>query len=517
VWTVNGKRVTSLTFQGSHYQAAAAWSPDGQWLAGGNNTGQVHLWKTEGFKAGPVIEVDDLAINCIAWSADSLMFATGHSGSNKIRIWNSDGTVERELKTANAQVHCVAWSPRGNKLVSSGTQVKVHDLEDDSRSVVPTHNGGVIFGVCWHPDGNRFASVDEQRQIRLWKQDGALLRAAPSYPDLSHSSVKWSHDGEFVASTSDGQRGIWLWNARGVSQAIIKGGRPIAWHPTKCQIAGRDGNDLQLWDSQGKLLSTAVQTNSSPWSVAWSPDGKLLAVGDQFGLVEIWEPGRKRLATWQGHESGMISDIAWSPDGNALVTGSADSTARFWKRDGTPGIVMKQPGQCRSVAWNPTGDRIAVSSDTTGIWNLDGTSGPALKGLSNGYSVDWSPDGKRLVTGSYDRTVRLWSDEGLPQSVLREHDCIVHSVDWSPTGSHFASAADDGTTIVWDVQTTEPLWVGVQLGERETATFSAAGQVLDGDPDVLEEHFVYLVENEDGQQELLKPSEFQERINPSRR
>jgi WD40 repeat protein len=294
----------------------------------------------------------------------------------------------------------------------------------------------------------------------------------------------------------------------------FKGGAPIAWHRTRLRLVSNSKSGFQFWDGHGKRLSTAIQPDASTWSIAWSPDGEQLAFGHQNdGLVEIWEPGGKRLMTLKGPE-GTIGDIAWSPNGNTLAIRNGDRTAQFWDPDGTPGPVI--PSLTLSLAWHPTSTRLAVAGDNasgSAIWNLDGTRGPELKGQRGvDFSVDWSPDGKRLVTGSSDRTVRLWSDEGTPQAVLREHDAEIWAVDWSPTGTFIASAADDGTVIVWDAETTEPVWVGVQLRSRESATFSAAGQVLDGDPDVLEEHFVYIVENEDGRQELLKPSEFRRRI-----
>ncbi|NQV22751.1 MAG: protein kinase, partial [Rhodopirellula sp.] len=513
---VAGQRTRSLP---ANHVRAIAWSPDGETLAEGDFDGTVRLWSSKGedFVAGPVVESTE-RIGCIAWSPDSQHFATGHHSAT-IRLWNKDGTPFDTIETEEPQTNSLTWSPAGDVLVSGGNRVAIHHLDDPVRSqVLPPSATPSI--VCWHPEGKRFACVDGRRSISIWRPDGVQLKRATGHMDLGDKKQPmWSRDGQFLAASGDALNQTRVWSVDGQSTTVIAGGFPIAWHPHENKIIARgDQWGFQEWDSQGKSLGTLIPSRDfASSSVAWSPDGKQIAVGhDNSGVIEIWEPRGKRVADLKLPEPQRIHCIDWKRDGTALVNGGR--SAWIWEPVRTHEPVKQLEGTgFYSIKWSAAGDRLAATPGNSGIWSLDGNRGPEFEGPRGGdYSVDWNPDGKRLVTGSSDRTVRIWSDEGISQAVLRGHQSVVWNVDWSPTGSHIVSGASDATVIVWDPETNEAVWVGVQLGTGDSATFSAAGKVLDGSPELIEEHFVYIVENEDGQQELLKPSEFQKRVQSER-
>lgn len=508
IFSLTGRKLKSLP---AHVVRVVAWSLDGDTLAGGDANGKVQLWDTNDFTRGPVVE-SPAEVRCISWSPDSQQFATGDTAGN-IQLWHRDGTPARSLESAsNYASNSLAWSPRGNKLVSSGVRIKVHNLDDDSKSVIspPSYDHGNIRDLSWHPDGTRFASVDDQRSIGFWDSDGTPLEATVGNHGTA-KQVSWCHDGQLLASSNDGNQQVRLWARNGTAQTVVKGRAPFAWHPHELHIATyKNDGSFQQWDGHGKHVGTIVPARAfGSWSAAWSPDGERFAVGhSDNGIIEVWEPGIKRLAELKSELAQQIGSIDWNSDSRSLAS-TSQGILQIWNADRVSPLKTKLAGTGYCVAWNAAGDRIAASGSNTLIVTPDGTKVGELIGLH--YGVDWSPDGSRLVTANHDGSVNLWSSQAFPQGTLKSHDDIVDAVAWNPTGSLVASGSRDSTVIVWDAETQQAVWVGVQLGTGDSATFSVAGEVLDGTADVVEEHFVYIVENEDGSRELLHHSEFLKR------
>jgi hypothetical protein len=90
---------------------------------------------------------------------------------------------------------------------------------------------------------------------------------------------------------------------------------------------------------------------------------------------------------------------------------------------------------------------------------------------------------------------------------------MAYCVSWNPVKAQIAASYSDGTVFVWDAHTGEPVWLAVVFDAgAKAAVFSAAGELLHGDPADLEPSFLYIVDDASGKREFLKPSEFRKRI-----
>jgi hypothetical protein len=144
------------------------------------------------------------------------------------------------------------------------------------------------------------------------------------------------------------------------------------------------------------------------------------------------------------------------------------------------------------VAWSPDGTRIVSGSDdkTVKVWDPEKRQEVrTLTGhMSRVTSVAWSPDGTRIVSGSDDKTVKVW-DSATGQEVLslEGHTGSVYSVAWSPDGKRIVSGSYDYTLKVWDLSTRAHRVVGEHVPDSRvlsvwrdvrTAVFAAPDKVV---------------------------------------
>lgn len=214
-------------------------------------------------------------------------------------------------------------------------------------------------------------------------------------------------------------------------------------------------------------------------SLAWSPDGSLLATGSKTGSVCVLEVATgtpKAVLQVEGHRS-WVESIAWSPDGLKLYTSSTDFTRRLWLRlwDVATGDMLHEQTEinaCR-VAWSRDTSLVAIGSHST-VTVRDTKTGSEVCALSHAdYREDpvfvaevrdtcvaWSPDCSMLATvyvnQEFDEPtiVRVWDiATGTTRFAVQGPDTGALAAAWSPDGHLLAVGSVGGVVMVWPVAT----------------------------------------------------------------
>ena len=266
-------------------------------------------------------------------------------------------------------------------------------------------------------------------------------------------NVVYSEDGEWVASASvDGT--IRVWNPR-------------------------VGHEVMRFESHTLHFS----------NLAFSPDGKTLAIGQWNGTVSIYPSGPSPpfgLPELKGH-TGPVTSVAFHPNLPILATASTDGNLRVWSLEtDTPAQIkhdlLNHNVPLTSVVFSPDGRKLAVGrwarSPGTTLVVLERRGGHVIgeplgvtyeisdqlqldRHWESVMSVAFSPDGQTLAAGGAEGAVHLWAinSEGDIQSiprVLPRHKDSVFKVVFSPDGKTLASGSDDGTVLLWDLELVSP-------------------------------------------------------------
>lgn len=204
-----------------------------------------------------------------------------------------------------------------------------------------------------------------------------------------------------------------------------------------------------------------IDTVTDIVSVAFSPDGAMLATGERDGLIRVWDlvSGEEHLSL--GGHTRQVNDVTFSPDGHYIASASDDNTIRVWEaRDGYPLHVLTGHVQpARAVAFSPDSSvLLSGGQDFTLIaWNHK--AGALISKRSAGGKINdiqYFPNGQWVALAEESGRVELYDLlENQSKAQLTGLAAPTLSVSIHPGGEWVAGADGNGKTMVWDLAKTE--------------------------------------------------------------
>jgi WD40 repeat protein len=235
--------------------------------------------------------------------------------------------------------------------------------------------------------------------------------------------------------------------------------------PDQCRGAPAGGAEKVGFAPAIPQVAHRLAHESSVYSVAFSPDGKVLAAGTAEGSIHLWstETG-KHLHNFHAHEQ-VVKALAFTADGKRLVSGGLDRTVRLWEV--ATRSELRRFGPCSGgvvrLALSPDSRQVAAAEllTTIHLWELD--TGREVDRFSVPGSLSlltYAPDGSMLLAGGSDsdihvlpRSKRRPSFEALEPRTTEDRTGKFWSATYTPDGTQICGGRNDGRIFVWDART----------------------------------------------------------------
>jgi WD40 repeat protein len=440
VWDTKSPTATAADTTFADQIRALAFSPDGRTLAAGTDDGAVRLWDTAADPrslrlltslTGPTDSVLGLA-----FTPDGRTLA-GAGADAVVGLWSVSGAPDRNLpEIRNAAVFAssrrlatagrdrtpLLWKTEGGDFAP----VLAAPLPKPPPPGLPQRSGTTqTYGMTVGADGRALAAPAADGPPTVWDLGSYRARTLPGSHQRRIRAVAFSPDGAFLVTASGSPAGeLDLWDAKtlqpvrpspsarsGAVNAVALSPSP----PGRDAVVATGGGDgiAAVSDLHGSPPHVLPAEAGKPvLALAFSPDGTMLAGGNENGAVQLWTTGSRR-PTWTPSpleapaEPGRpVTAVSFSGDGTTLASASADGLVRLWDL-GSGRLTATLSGRAgtTSAAFPPDGDsRILATADQ------DGT--PVL------WKTDPSQVARRLCAGPPLLTSAEWS-EHLPNEPHR--------------------------------------------------------------------------------------------------
>lgn len=339
-------------------------------------------------------------------------------------LFKKDVLTERWKISLEEHIIDLAWSRDDRYLAAATVDGHVFLIDCDDRSASIKKVGGHSLGansISWRNDGQQFASAGQDGKVRVWSAE----------------------TGELLHTIETGSN----WVAK------------AAYHPRLPLVAIATGRTLKCWDETAGIVYESSDHASTIADASWNPDGSFVAVAAYNG-VTLHDPFNHALPR-KFHWKGSSLLLAWSPDAKYIATGEQDSTVHFWfVESGTDAQMWGFATKVMEISWHSSGRWLATGGgNEICIWDCGG-SGPAgrepvfLRCHFNKITqLAYQPSGRYLVSTDVDKFLLLWEPEMHNQLISAASlSAPASCVRWNFAGTALATGQQDGVITAFKVK-----------------------------------------------------------------
>jgi eukaryotic-like serine/threonine-protein kinase len=437
--------------------------------------------------------------------------------------------------------HFVRLSPDSSRVLTSNGEIW-HARSSEILAKLSARRGSPFTCAQFNSAGTDIVTGDDDGNVHLWDAHTGTLKSALAKHAQRVWSVRFSPDGEWIASAA-WDKTARLSNARsgellGNPMRLPGNLRDALFSPDGQRlVTTSDDGTVQLWDPRStQPLAPPFKHRNIVWSVHFTPDGERFATASWDGTARILDAKTGCPLVDPLQHDWLVYDARFSSDGKRLVTASGDETIRVW--DAHTGRLLCGPimqnSSSHSARFSADGERIVTAATkNVRVWNawtgepltepihISRSHGPVTaefaieektvlmtctefsgfwhisagkprivtlvhenrSGSTYSSPIYWaelSPSGQLAVTASLDTTARIWdAHTGKEVTSALKHSSRVWSARFSQDNKRVVTASDDRTARIWDAASGHPL--GPPLSHSNAvydAQFSPSGSII---------------------------------------
>ena len=321
-----------------------------------------------------------------------------------------------------------------------------------------------IQALAWSPTGDRLAAAVVSGPITILDANsGAVVHTLPGH-GFGTAALDWQPGGKLLASAGqDGKVRLWDTTTGAETHALAGGAawvETLAWRPSGNLLASGAGKKVRIWDAAGTLVRELPPQAGTVMDLAWRPGTDYLSVL-AYGAARMYDPAVSDQQVQAFEWKGSPLKMAWSPDGAVLAHGNQDSTVHFWYAStGTDLQMSGYPTKVRELSWDFTSRYLATGgSSMPCVWDCQaGPNGPEgskprmLEGHDDLLSaVAWQARGYLLASASLDGRVIVWQpgNKKEPRMGQFRFESAVSTLAWAPGDKAFAVGTAGGTVALF--------------------------------------------------------------------
>jgi WD40 repeat protein len=372
------------------------------------------------------------------------------SDDKTVKLWNlASGANERTFAGAEKAVNCVTVS-KNNTLVATGGEenlVRVYNFAD-AKLLSQFKAPGPVRGLSFSPNNLTLAAACLDKSLVTWNV--AYTAGQPLTADF----------GKVIQTATLGA---------GVTDVVFAPDN-VTYYSSSLD------KTVKAWKFASDNPTKSLAHPNYVDAVAFNKEGTLLATGSHVGTVHIWDVAKgtqlRQIAAHATPAPSPVYCLAWSPDSKQVASGSLDHSLKLW--DANAGTLVRE--------FKGYKEKEAEKGHRDGV-----------------FCVAFTPDGKSLVSGSSDRSIKVWNvadgnvirefanpnikPGALPNSPVQAHPGWVYSLRLTPDGKHLVSVGNapknQGYLAVWDMNDGKMLYgQELPLGPFHSLSISPDGKSI---------------------------------------